>query len=193
MYDLTVESYPSGLCNTCKRSLYKCQAADNLKADFQPWVREVWASFRIENIRVPRTSVECEQCSCPMCRCAHFSPIGKTGPKKIVNTPIINPSNDPMECEVQPPILDSMCGSARRICYICGQITGQGIPHGCSPRDQHTTRQSRVDRARSLSPPTKNRRKRNLSVLLGKEEKRAQEQIVSEALGRIEERRGKKF
>ena len=50
-----------------------------------------------------------------------------------------------------------------------------------------------MDRARSLSPPTKNRRKRNLSVLLGKEEEKAQEQIVSEALGRIEERKGKKF
>ena len=49
-----------------------------------------------------------------------------------------------------------------------------------------------MDRARSLSPPTKNRRKRNLSVLLGKEEK-AQEQIVSEALGRIEEQKGIKF
>ena len=95
-----------------------------------------------------------------------------------------------MECEVQPPILDSMCGSARRMCVICGQITGRGIPHGCSPRDQHTARQSRVDRARSLSPPTKNRRKRNLSVLLGKEEERAQEQIISEALGRIEEHKG---
>ena len=50
-----------------------------------------------------------------------------------------------------------------------------------------------MDRARSLSPPTKNRRKRNLSVLLGKEEERAQVQIVSEALGKIEERKGKKF
>ena len=76
---------------------------------------------------------------------------------------------------------------------FCGQITGREVSHGCSPRDQHTARQSRVDRARSLSPPTKNRRKRNLSVLLGKEEKRAQEQIVSEALGRIEERKGKFF
>ena len=98
-----------------------------------------------------------------------------------------------MECEVQPRILNSMCGSARRMCATCGQIIGRGIPHGCSSRDQHTARQSRVDRARSLSPPTKNRRKRNLSVLLGKEEERAQEQIVSEALGRIEEQKGKKF
>ena len=128
-----------------------------------------------------------------MCRCAHFSPIGKTGPKNIINKPIINPSNDPIECEVEPLIFSSMCGSTRRICVICGKITGQGIPHGCSPRDQHTARQSRVDRARSLSPPTKNRRKRNLSVLLGKEEERAQEQIVSEALGRIEESKGKDF
>ena len=98
-----------------------------------------------------------------------------------------------MECEIQPPILNSMCDSARRMCIICGKITGRGIPHGCSSRDQHTARQSRVDRARSLSPPTKNRRKRNLSVLLGKEEEKAQEQIVSEALGRIEESKGNNF
>ena len=50
-----------------------------------------------------------------------------------------------------------------------------------------------MDRARSLSPPTKNRRKRNLSVLLGKEEERAQEQIVSEALARIEKWTGQNF
>jgi len=128
-----------------------------------------------------------------MCRCAHFSQIAKTGQKNIVNTLIINPSNDSMECQKQPPILDSMCGSARRLYVIYGQITGQGTHHGCSPRDQHTARQNRIDRGRSLSPPTKNRRKRNLSVLLGKEEKRAQEQIVSEALGRIEEWKGKIF
>ena len=50
-----------------------------------------------------------------------------------------------------------------------------------------------VDRERSLVRSTITQRKRNLSLLVGKEEDNAQEQIVSVALSRIAERKGAKF
>ena len=99
-YDLNVESFPSGLCNTCKRSLYKCQTAENSQTPIEPLLREVWAGFKLEDIRVPRTTAACTQCNCPMCHCAHFKCIGKTGPQKITNKPVVNPTGEPMECEV---------------------------------------------------------------------------------------------
>ena len=79
------------------------------------------------------------------------------------------------------------------MCVVCGQIIGQGIRHACSPRDQLTARQARVDRGRSLDRSTKNRRKRNLSLLVGREEEKVQEQIISETFNRIGERKGEMF
>ena len=76
---------------------------------------------------------------------------------------------------------------------ICGQIIGRGIRHACSCRYQLTARQARVDRGRSLDRLTKNRRKRNLSLLVGREEEKVQEQIISEAFNRIAERKGERF
>ena len=94
-YDLNVETFPSGLCNTCKRSLYKCQTAENLEEPIQPYLQEAWAGFKLEDIRVPHTSAACRQCNCTMCLCAHFTCIGKTGSRKITTKPIVNPTGEP--------------------------------------------------------------------------------------------------
>ena len=83
--------------------------------------------------------------------------------------------------------------SSQGLCSICGQVTGRGLSHPCRPGDLKMVKQGNVDRARSLVRNTKSRRKRNLSLLLGKEEDSAQEQIVSDALSRIAERKGAKF
>ena len=106
MYYLTVDSFPSGLCNTCERSLFNCQKAEKLEAPIRPWVREAWAGFKLEDIRVPRTSAVCSQCNCLMCRCAHFNAVGNTGSRKITTKPVVNPTGEPMECQVQPPVMD---------------------------------------------------------------------------------------
>ena len=100
-----------------------------------------------------------------------------------------------MECEVQPSVPNRIKGqgSARGMCVICGQIIGRSIRNTCSPRDQLTARQARVDRGRSLDHSTKNRRKRNLSLLVGREEEKVQEQIISAAFNRIAERKGERF
>ena len=98
-----------------------------------------------------------------------------------------------MECKSQPPVTGRGRSSSRGLCSICGQVTGRGLSHPCRPGDLKMVKQGNVDQARSLVRNTKSRRKRNLSLLLGKEEDSAQEQIVSNVLSRIAERKGAKF
>ena len=100
-----------------------------------------------------------------------------------------------MECEVQPHVPNRIRGqgSARGTCVICGHVTGQGIRHACSPRDQLTARQTRVGRGRSLDCSTKNRRKRKLLMLVGNEEEKVKEQIISESFNIIAVIKGERF
>ena len=135
----------------------------------------------------------CADCPCPICHCAHYNPLGVTGKKDVKNKPVINPVGGKMECELQPSVTGRGRSSSRGLCSICGQVTGRGLSHPCRPGDVKVVKQGNVDRAQSLEINTKRRRKRNLSLLLGKEEDDAQEQIVSEALSRISKRKGTKF
>ena len=132
----------------------------------------------------------CAECPCPICHCVHYNPLGVTGKKDIKNKPVINPNGGKIECERQPPVTGRGRSSSRGLCSICGQVTGRGLSHPCRPGDLKMVKQGNVDRARSLVRNTKTRRKRNLSLLLGKEEDSAQEQIISNALSRIAKRKG---
>ena len=95
-----------------------------------------------------------------------------------------------MECEVQTAVSGRGRGRSRGICAVCGQVTGRGIQHPCSPRDVHAIREGR---GRSLNRVVSGRRNRNLSVLVGREKEEAQEKIVSGVLKKIVERMGNNF
>ena len=73
-----------------------------------------------------------------------------------------------MKCEIQQKVIKK----SKSVCEICLQ---------------------RVGRSRSSQRQVINRRKRNISVLVGREADDAQEQIVSSALQRVVENKGKNF
>ena len=73
-YGRTIQSFPAGICDTCLRALNRCQKAEEKGEEVKP--REAWSSFKLEMIRVPRTSAKCVDCPCPICRCVKFNPIG---------------------------------------------------------------------------------------------------------------------
>ena len=73
------------------------------------------------------------------------------------------------------------------VCVICLQITGRGIRHKCNAQER---REVQAGRGRSCHRLAATRRKRNISVLVGREAQVAQEQIASSALQRIREAKG---
>ena len=101
-----------------------------------------------------------------------------TGAKKIVNKPVINPIEDRMESEKEPPVYGRGRESCKGLCTICGQIRGRGLCHPCTSGDVMAVRQGRVFRARSMVRLAVGRRKQNVSVLVGCLEEEAQKQIV---------------
>ena len=187
MYDCTVESFPVGLCNTCKDSLYKCKRSEVDWNEVRP--QDTWLQFKLENIKVPRINANSYECPCTLCNCARFNPIGVLGTKSVVNKPTVNVSGEKMECEVQPKVTE--CGP--KYCTICLQIIGRGIRHGCNQRDVHLAKVGRLTCGRSSQRSTVTKRKRNLSELVGRESEETQEQIVSSAIQRIKESKGQSF
>ena len=110
--------------------------------------------------------------------------------KDVTTKPVLEPSGGKMECESQPRVQVPGQGQFCGMCQICGQLTGRGLRHPCSIKNIQLARRS--GRARSImrNQDVRNRRKRNLSMLVGKESEEAQEQIVSSALTRIIVRKG---
>ena len=149
-------------------------------------VRKEWGEFKLEMVKVPRVAGSSADCPCPLCRCAKFNPIGVVGEKEVVSKPVVNPSGDQMKCEVQAKVLER--GS--KVCPICLQITGPAIRHGCSKAQVRQARLGRLPQGRSSQRSVPARRKRNLSLLVGREAQVAQEQITSSALQRIREAKG---
>ena len=86
-YDATIESYPAGCCNSYQQNMYRCKKAEDSGKSIELHQKREWDQFRLENIRVPRISANCSDCSCPMCHCAQYNPIGMEVTKKIVNDP----------------------------------------------------------------------------------------------------------
>ena len=107
-----------------------------------------------------------------------------------MNNPKISTEGGKMECELQPTLKQSGMGCG--LCLICGQMTGRGLSHPCTVKNQRIAKH--VGRSRSMAQNSvQNRKKRNLSVLVGREKNEAVEQIVGKALKNIAARKGKNF
>ena len=174
-YSVQVQSFPVGMCKSCKTYLYKCKSKGAAP-------REEWAAFKLEEIHIPRVPLGTD-CQCAICHTARFNPVGFNGEMKVKTSPVINPSGDSMKCEK----LEKVATKGGGICEICLQVTGRGIRHKCTARDR---RDGQAGRGRSCHRLAANRRKRNISVLVGREAESAQEQITSAALHRIKEAKG---
>ena len=70
----------------------------------EPHQRAVWQEFQLTDMRVPRTTVDCKECECPMCRLAHYNRIGVVGSRSATLNPVINTLGGPMDCKVQPKV-----------------------------------------------------------------------------------------
>ena len=101
-YDRTVQSYPAGICDYCRRELYFCKKAEENNEEIKP--RKEWSNFQLEEVKVPQVSSSVSECPCPLCRCSKFNPIGVQGSKEIVNKPEVNPSGGKIDCEIQPKL-----------------------------------------------------------------------------------------
>ena len=156
-YSVKVQSYPLGLCTLCKKHLYLCRSKGAPP-------REAWAAFKPEDISIARVPPG-TQCQCPMCHTARFNPVGTEGKKGVVSKPVINPEGGKMECESQSPVRGRGRGSCRGVCGACGQVTGRGLRHPCSPGDARAALQGRTERGRSIMRKAEGRRKRNLTVM----------------------------
>ena len=168
-YNMCIESFPVGLCSPCRIALYKCSKAR--KSGGNVHLKEAWSLFKLENIKVPRF-VEGGVCSCPICHLAKYISIEVLGDKAVGNNPVIN------EFGGKPKVKQKM----NLVCPVCLQVTGKGIQHSCPG-----SKANRLPRSRSFQRSVTSRRSQNLSVLVGRKEAEAQEQIVSSALGRIQE------
>ena len=154
-YNASIQSYPGGLCKSCKTYLYQCKSKGAAP-------REEWTAFKLEEITIPRLPNSSTNCSCSMCHTSHYNPVGVKGEKKITLNPVINTSGGSMRCEIQQKVIKK----SKSVCEICLQLTGRGIRHKCSDKDM---RKVHVGRSRSSHRPVINRRKRNISVLVGSE------------------------
>ena len=69
--------------------------------------------------------------------------MGKTGPKYIVEKPIMDPVAIVMDAEVQP-VVEPVCQATR--CYTCSAPLGPGMPHSNCPESQEGRKKVKKER-----------------------------------------------
>ena len=78
---------------------------------------------------------ECVVSGCPICNLARFNPIGKNGPKFIVNHPVMDPID--LEAAIQPKVEPVRQETSCRTC--CAPV-GPSLPHPDCPQNQAARR-----------------------------------------------------
>ena len=83
-----------------------------------------------------------------------------------MNNPKISTEGGKMKRELQPTLKQSGMGCG--LYLICGQMIAQGLSHSCTVKNKKIARH--VGQSRSMAQNSvQNRRKQNLSVLVGRE------------------------
>jgi hypothetical protein len=88
-----------------------------------------WGQKNLSAIVIPDStvpSVVCVLSGCPICSLARFNPVGKHGPKAIVEHPIMDPVALVMDAEIQP-VVEPVAPATR--CLTCIAPIGPGLPH----------------------------------------------------------------
>ena len=120
-----VTSYPCGICNTCRRLLYKCESGDSSSSGGVIQGTDRWKTFKLENISNP-CIIRASNCSCPICTARKSNIVGKKGyggakpmKRKIIDGSEIT-NKTPATATSHP-------------CVKClQQKTGRGILHPCT-------------------------------------------------------------
>ena len=165
-YDSKVQSYPAGVCSSCRRLLFMCAKAKKNKVDWE-WMgrsnpKLVWDKFELPKERFD-PSTHSDQ-TCTLCQVAKFSPVGK---KKVSSFAKPNLA----KAKAGEPIVKPKPRSSnqRKVCPKCKAVTGPGLPH-----TQCTFKSG----------------KRNIVDLIAKESVSGQEQILSASLKNVVNEKG---
>ena len=123
-YDSKIESFPAGLCPSCRRHLFQCAKKVNWEWINRPHPRLLWDKFELQNERFdPSTH---SPATCSICKVARYTPVGQ---KKVsrLEKPKLAPRGEPI---VNPKPRKS----STNICPKCKAITGPGLPHSCTSK-----------------------------------------------------------
>ena len=93
-YDSSVPNYPTGLCSSCQRCLYKIRSKQPVKSWDGPQPHS-WSMFNIDAIFRARTcgtpGLNGELRKCDICSHVRSNPIGSSLPKKEEINPVLVP------------------------------------------------------------------------------------------------------
>ena len=119
-----VISYPTGICEPCRRALTDCEKMQSDDLPDRPGLTSRWRNFKLEQIEVPRGQLA-SSCSCPICFARKFNPISKMGAKVVAEKKQVMPKG---QGEAH-----GITESKNTSCPHCFQATtGRGIPHVCN-------------------------------------------------------------
>ena len=130
-YDRSLTNYPSGLCTSCHRALYKIKAKQPVKMWAGPRPPS-WAGFKIDAIFGARSCGSPDQKGelrmCDICAHVRSNPIGSKLSKKEANKPkVLQPRGTKDEAPepkaLRPP---NRCG-------VCLGEKRPGVAHPCGP------------------------------------------------------------
>ena len=118
-YDSKIESYPAGLCPSCRSRLFECGKGVDWNWLGRPHPKLLWDKFELQNERFdPSTH---SALSCSICQVAKYTPVGQKRISKF-EKPKLGPKG---EFTVNPiPRANST-----KICPTCKVVTGPGLSH----------------------------------------------------------------
>ena len=162
-YDSKVQSYPAGICTSCRRLLFMCAKAKKNKVDWE-WIgrsnpKLLWDKFELSKERFD-PSTHSDQ-TCTLCQVAKYSPVGKKKVSKF--------AKPRLALEGEPIVKPKPRANQKKVCPKCKAVTGPGLPH-----TQCTSKSG----------------KRNIVDMIAKESVKGQEQILSASLKNVVNEKG---
>ena len=62
-----VTSFPTGVCETCRRQLSFCEKEQSADLANWPGAKQRWLNFKLEEVKVPQGQLA-SSCVCPICQ-----------------------------------------------------------------------------------------------------------------------------
>jgi hypothetical protein len=129
-WSFDVMSYPTGICESCRRLLFFCEKEGTTELPGRPGAVQHWQDFHMENIAVPRGQLA-TSCACPICRARKSSSASKGSGGSLKNVKIVKSAKIVTEKEEE---VAAKPEEENTMCKECFQPrTGVGIRHECTP------------------------------------------------------------
>ena len=122
-----VTSYPTGLCEYCRRLFFLCEKEGTTDVPGRPGAVDRWRDFQLEDISVTRGQLAAD-CSCPICQARKSSSRTHKGNLKNVKTV------KTVQIVTKEEEVTEKTEAGNTMCKECFQArTGAGIAHSCTP------------------------------------------------------------